>query len=378
MAVGEDDVLCACCNAEVKDSDKAFLCDGLCKKWYHAKCADISDKQFVAIEKLTDHICWMCKTCLVNVNDIRTSLENSDEFVNTYKLVTQLIKILRDVQLVNLNLSTKMDQLINSRLACTCNVTSGKSEDKQTKLSSREGESKGDRGSDHADEIIPSAGAYSQPKSKNQELGWPRLLDKPNQPMTVKLTSDECKSGDDASVTPVVGDNDNQFLVDTREEEHADAASFGKSVMGTVTCNKTVSKAQDHKQLYANKVKYGRKNQQLMIGTKSIDTDSCCLKAVDNKKWLFVSRIQPGTSDSDVVTYLNKAGIKQATCTKLKTSFDTYNAFKVGISESDFDVVFCNDFWPRGSLVRVFNQNRRTVYQNRAFLATVSRPNSVT
>lgn len=56
--------LCAVCDKQVKDSDRAIECD--CTRWWHARCALISDKQYSALQTGDKNLTmnWVCKECL--------------------------------------------------------------------------------------------------------------------------------------------------------------------------------------------------------------------------------------------------------------------------------------------------------------------------
>lgn len=41
--------LCTVCNKEVRNGDKAVECD--CSRWWHARCALITDKQYNALAR---------------------------------------------------------------------------------------------------------------------------------------------------------------------------------------------------------------------------------------------------------------------------------------------------------------------------------------
>src|ERR1043165_10103449 len=57
------DETCGVCDEEVKSKDKGIECD-LCLKWYHAKCTDLPDQLFKALQKFgADSLKWYCKGC---------------------------------------------------------------------------------------------------------------------------------------------------------------------------------------------------------------------------------------------------------------------------------------------------------------------------
>ena len=53
--------LCGSCNKVIKDGEKAILCEGYCKKWWHIRCGDISTTQYRELSKTDEP--WWCKLC---------------------------------------------------------------------------------------------------------------------------------------------------------------------------------------------------------------------------------------------------------------------------------------------------------------------------
>ncbi|XP_077500070.1 uncharacterized protein LOC144110874 [Amblyomma americanum] len=73
------------------------------------------------------------------------------------------------------------------------------------------------------------------------------------------------------------------------------------------------------------------------------------------KKSLFVSRLDPTTTASDIQELLaGTVGDKVVTCTKLKTKYDTYGSFHVSMDEHLFELVSKPEVWPDGCVFRPF------------------------
>jgi hypothetical protein len=91
-----------------------------------------------------------------------------------------------------------------------------------------------------------------------------------------------------------------------------------------------------------------------MVGVRN----SSCLPATTKKpklKSLFISRLGPDVSASDVENYLQAhLNLSSLTCTKLKTKFNSYSSFCVSVTEDDFPLVNDSGAWPNGCLIAPF------------------------
>lgn len=89
---------------------------------------------------------------------------------------------------------------------------------------------------------------------------------------------------------------------------------------------------------------------------------------------IFVSRISPDTTSDILESFLGEKGINNIECTELKTRFNTYKSYKIGVPELFSDQILTPGFWPSGILVRPFIPSKRgssnsflgrTVYSSR-------------
>lgn len=70
---------------------------------------------------------------------------------------------------------------------------------------------------------------------------------------------------------------------------------------------------------------------------------------------LFVSRLQPGTTERDIINSINEQiNINSFKCTQLKTKFDSYTSFHIAVEEKDFPVINNIEIWPLGCLLMPF------------------------
>ncbi|CAB0015187.1 unnamed protein product, partial [Nesidiocoris tenuis] len=52
--------VCPNCKENITNGDKAVLCDGKCRSWFHINCVGISEKRYQA---LLDDDTWLCRNC---------------------------------------------------------------------------------------------------------------------------------------------------------------------------------------------------------------------------------------------------------------------------------------------------------------------------
>lgn len=86
------------------------------------------------------------------------------------------------------------------------------------------------------------------------------------------------------------------------------------------------------------------------------------LSAVEAKKWIFISRLNPHTTETQVIHHLtSKLQINESeiNCNKLikrgiSSESISYMSFKVGLKASLFDQANKSSFWPSGSIVHEF------------------------
>jgi hypothetical protein len=73
---------------------------------------------------------------------------------------------------------------------------------------------------------------------------------------------------------------------------------------------------------------------------------------------VFVTGLNPETSEEDMESYLKDELNIQAKCHKLKTRYDTYASFKIEAQCSSDTDILNPDMWPKGLLVKPFFERR--------------------
>ena len=52
---------CGVCTREVEDDDKGIQCEGDCMRWFHARCANLTDQEYEQLCEL--ETLWECPSC---------------------------------------------------------------------------------------------------------------------------------------------------------------------------------------------------------------------------------------------------------------------------------------------------------------------------
>lgn len=75
----------------------------------------------------------------------------------------------------------------------------------------------------------------------------------------------------------------------------------------------------------------------------------------DAHKALFVSRIAPETTSSEIVDLLSTVvPNKEVVVKRLKTRYDTYASFYISVNSDVFELINNEDFWPDGCIFKPF------------------------
>ncbi|KAG8317876.1 hypothetical protein J6590_015861 [Homalodisca vitripennis] len=68
---------CGVCK-ETIPNDCAMLCDGICSNWYHLKCVELTDEDYISINLMADKISWFCKACDPKIKSFIKSRASSE------------------------------------------------------------------------------------------------------------------------------------------------------------------------------------------------------------------------------------------------------------------------------------------------------------
>lgn len=346
---------CPTCHKIVNDDDSAVQCEIFCRNWFHCDCVSISSDEYEYMKLLAEKSKWACVTCDVRLSKVTDQFSDIDGFINLNITVKNLIAVVKDVVNDNLSLNDKFDKFIlekdkdATRVSNQPDVYIDKRLAKSSTYKSKNCNSKltgvsipleddvilVDEDSQESTCSIVDTLITSNAESKHQS----RLL-----------YSDVSKSG---LTTDVVTDNK------CHKEKKAGSfdSSISRSQSETAVSEEWISAAR----------KKSRKRKPI-IGTNN-NIDRCNIKAVGKCEWIFVSRLAPEVSKIDLENFLLDFDVK-AECIELKTKYNSYRSFKVGVSSDLTSKLLSAGFWPSGTLVREFVPMRnKPAFFSRTFLA---------
>ena len=103
-----------------------------------------------------------------------------------------------------------------------------------------------------------------------------------------------------------------------------------------------------------------RKTRRQITITGTRDAGSRIKGAPEPSRYIFVHRLQNGTSEENIKLYLSDNDIEAKGVTKVSNIEAKYASFKVEVKMSSMDTLLAADFWPTGVCVRRFYQSRNT------------------
>ncbi|KAG8291316.1 hypothetical protein J6590_063353 [Homalodisca vitripennis] len=164
---------CGVCK-ETVPNDCAMLCDGICSNWYHLKCVELTDEDYISINLMADKISWFCKACDPKIKSFIKSRASSEgdqiDDINALRgTVEVLLKEVKGIVNDNVMINAKMDQLIDKKISSTPNVVSELVMPSWSKMKNSYGRGRGrglrDTNTSLNTNIMKNQGNYSQTQS---------------------------------------------------------------------------------------------------------------------------------------------------------------------------------------------------------------------
>lgn len=349
-----------------------------CSSWFHHKCVKISKKDYDQISRLGEKIRWFCGPC-----DARMQTVISSDCDLKNLLVTgfnELKEAVNSVCKVQENTKKKLSNIVTHHVKLSTNINLiAKQCGLKAEATSR---------ADDADDTSPS-----------------NVMEKIENNLPPPVSDDNCTasfstSNNDLQSSATIA-NDISTASDLTTNFSLAHVGVGTPVCSRVevedtckhknTANCDVFNAGEVRKpdinggiTYASALK-NPQNPKLgrdipgVIGT-NVKT---ALKSVGKQEWLFISRLQPSTTTTDVSNFLTSEGIQNVECTELKSKYNSYKSFKVGVCKNDFDRVLTSEFWPTNIFVRKFlparpsrhhRPSRPTQIESRTFLGKQKHP----
>lgn len=95
VVMEKENTLCEKCEIIVNNDENGLLCDGFCRSWFHAKCVGIDDKNNRKISDLGDKVWWLCGACVRRIENIKSYVCDTDEYINFMILLEVYLRLSR-------------------------------------------------------------------------------------------------------------------------------------------------------------------------------------------------------------------------------------------------------------------------------------------
>ncbi|KAG8277041.1 hypothetical protein J6590_050876 [Homalodisca vitripennis] len=332
---------CGVCK-ETVPNDCAMLCDGICSNWYHLKCVELTDEDYISINLMADKISWFCKACDPKIKSFIKSRASSEadqiDDINALRgTVEVLLKEVKGIVNDNVMINAKMDQLIDKKISSTPNVVSESVMPSWSKMKNSYGRGRGrglrDTNTSLNTNIMKNQGNYSQTQS---------IL-----------------SADLEDVTENQSNNSNVHIdsVNRLPNTHLNSVSVSHNIKTIQSRQYKAPKYDFSKDTSTSQRKSRNELKDVIIGKK---TDSF-IKTIPvrprptRRKALFISRLCPEVSASDIEGYIkHEVTLDFVKCSQLRTKYEDYASFHIEVNETDMDKVLNADIWPSGCLLTKF------------------------
>lgn len=395
MAVDDDGEFCGSCNKSFKDGDLSVNCDLYCNRWFHIKCVGIVKNDYDKMQSLGNHNKWFCTPCE------KTFLKRKDEKVccdcfSYISILTDSIKELSDNQkemshnLSRVMLEQKdMRKCIKEDDAATANVTSDMgTNQRKSSLEVSEGTK------DHAGDGFYMFGA--QGKEENYGYNDDIDIDRDNSEAACHVQSEVISPKQvNSNTRPDVfwkevnyrnsrGSrsrrghpnsrvySNNQVMLNNyhnvKPRPNLDRSNQQHQVGGRTSFEPIVTRPrpesnsvmtrsngphrESNKPSYSQVAKTSVTNKVIRGSMETVETGPKALKTAKRMFWLFLSGLDPEVDVDAVRAYLSSLNVSTSyVCEKLKTKYDTYSSFKVGIPYELASELMHPNLWPQGCIV---------------------------
>jgi len=364
-----DDTLCGACKLSVSDEDKAVCCDAFCDTWFHAKCVNISDKNYKSIRVLDDAVKWICDACSKRLECLKADLcSNDDHHWVLRNMINGLQDLVKSLISENLVIKSKLDIFFNRTVDPNLNLDNVAIDDKpevqrqvghviaakdspqlsdyglknpDAKNSHQPGEpdSKDVQSTEQCDETVrensPSVDGSRNIGSTPADDAWKTAVNrrkkKKNEDKTLYATS---------SYSGVVQNGGRDSVVDVRNLKSA--ASTGRK-------SYTVQGGSVNRS--AQRLTGGRKkNGEVIVGSANEDG----LLTGSKKAWYHLGKVKKGTSVQDVQSFLKKSFPDLEVLVDKLDSKGINDSFRLGVEFSKKDLILNSSMWPKNITLKRF------------------------
>jgi len=307
MAEGECSMLCLSCQKTIRANAASIQCTN-CKQWTHSTCADISKEELTTLKKALKikGIKWICSICEIRPNEMEANAPNSEK-PDDSQIERLRTELLGEVSKECSKIFENLIELIDNRVALGNGVT---------------------------------------PPEMNEDATRPIVL-RDHMGKTIPSYADTVRNFLPLKPFDITTESKNQ----DGYREAVNKASKRRKNRNELKSKNPPRKEDDKTSKLRNQ---GRKAVPI-IGQGAQSTNLKVVKPYNSSiKRVFVSRLDPNTTEQDIVSEIKQncgLGIKAK---RLNTRFDTYSSFCIEADKDSYATLMSADTWGEGVLILPF------------------------
>lgn len=108
----------------------------------------------------------------------------------------------------------------------------------------------------------------------------------------------------------------------------------------------------------------GRRGPHTRPTTLGSSVDDFCISAVESRKQIFVSRLNPNTTPEQIKIHLEGKQVKTLNIDKLEIQSKEIAAFRIQVASSDIKKIYDPLVWPKYTIIRPFREHKNKAITN--------------
>ncbi|KAG8300209.1 hypothetical protein J6590_081478, partial [Homalodisca vitripennis] len=391
MAEDDVDEICPCCDKLVNEGDKGLQCEAFCNKWHHSHCVEISNDEYANIEQLGSKVKWYCEPCSQKLQRMlaKVGLSECDDFIGLNNSVKKLIELTQNVTKDNIDVTEKLIKMENENVRLSNDLAVFKNQVK-AELSKLNLENKlVSSGEQIITKVLPVNVTTNsslvqqarrpipdnQSNSPNGQLD--HVKDKPKPPSHservftnsnkewTQVNYSRGKPRQRGSWLRRGQSNSRSYYNDQVRESNPNNNHRTRSSLDNKL---TDVDSNSSPQPVSERPKYSEvvRTTKVLHGTKEVNVDAG-LKPAKKMFWMFLSGLDPGVVEHEVVAYLKNIGLDESgqyKCEKLNTRYNSYSSFKIGVPLEMGEELMHPNLWPKGCIVAKYRAPRYKKQEN--------------
>lgn len=321
-----------CINCREEKSTKngrLFECyNGKCDNFVHYECTVYKPAEIRILETNKANIGWFCGKCEIDSTPDKKSVQN-DEVLSKLAALETVVKLCNELIKEQGERLKAQEELIQGLLDNETGISGKKRESKQINFLSNNAEA--------GCKDVNVSKAPASNTSQGQQMG--PLNVSPGSDMRITRSKSSTKQGGKHA--------GNKRPTHIEQLNQKSTSCDGASADNNADVTGNAEKSEDF-QLVTYK-----KQRKTLFGRKA---DCGPLKAVEARCAIFVSRLDPTTTEEDVKLHLENNNISVLECSKLEIRSKDIAAFKISVRRCQEGSVLSEDMWPENAIIRHYRR----------------------